>query len=98
MLADQEYVAIAASFQSSIRSVKSHRIETGVSLKTPSVAERFEPESKNEAMPGYRETNENAIMHHRLSLYGPPCKRLRQTPANSPRKALRNCMPPVQPE
>jgi hypothetical protein len=28
---------------------------------------------KYEAITGYRETNPNAIWHHRISLYGPPC-------------------------
>src|SRR5258708_36544040 len=35
---------------------------------------RFDPMLREyERMTGFRETNHNAVFHHQLSLYGPPC-------------------------
>lgn len=40
-----------------------------------SIDERFQPvRDLYEEMTGMKETNHNAIMHHRISLYGPPCE------------------------
>lgn len=45
----------------------------------PLLAKSFDPEQERAAldlyenMTGFRETNRNAIWHHRISDYGPPC-------------------------
>jgi hypothetical protein len=36
-----------------------------------------------ERITGFRETNANAIYHHRLSLYGPPWRKLPETAEDS---------------
>jgi hypothetical protein len=76
MLDEQEYAEIASLFHSGTQSVKECRRKTGAALKSVPLAECFAPMlSRYEAMTGYTETNANTVMHHRLSLYGPPCRR-----------------------
>ena len=93
MLDEQEYAEIASLFRAGTQSVKKYRNETGASLKTVPVVEHFAPMlNRYEVMTGYTETNPNAVMHHRLSLYGPPCSRCRKPLRTPMAKICGSCM------
>ena len=47
---------------------------------------------------GYAETNPNALAHHRLSLYGPPCHTCGRPLRTSQATRCGSCMQPVAPK
>ena len=75
MLTDQEWLVVEPALSQSISTLQQVRKERGIGL-----AEALEHHYGSEAlrlyqdMTGFRETNPDALWHHRLSLYGPPCK------------------------
>lgn len=97
MLDEDEFAKVARLYNESIRSTKEFRERHGVPLKVASIAERFRPvRDKYERLTGMKESNQNAIMHHRLSLYGPPCKSCHR-PLRTPKaKLCGSCMFPVK--
>jgi hypothetical protein len=63
MLDDSEYAQVQELFRAAFES------------KAASMRERFKPVCDlYEQLTGMSESNPNAIMHHRISLYGPPCE------------------------
>jgi hypothetical protein len=97
MLDEDEYAKVSRLYSESIKGTKRLRERTGVSLKDPSIDELYQPvRDEYERFTGMKESNHNAIMHHRLSLYGPPCKRC-QRPLRTPKaKLCGSCMLPVE--
>lgn len=96
MLDEQEYSEISSLFTQGMKSVKEYREQTGASIKEAVPrSERFAAMlSRYETMTGFREINPNAVMHHRLSLYGRPCNRCGR-PLRTPKaKLCGNCMSP----
>jgi hypothetical protein len=95
MLDEQEYDEIASLFHAGMRSVKDYRNETGAPLKSVPLSEHFAPLlARYKAMTGYTETNPNAVMHHRLSLYGPPCTNCGKPLRTPMAKFCGSCMAP----
>jgi hypothetical protein len=72
MLDEREYAEIAALYRACAESVKSYRQATEASHKNTPLRESFAPMlNRYEALTGYKETNQNVILHHQLSLFGP---------------------------
>jgi hypothetical protein len=97
MLDEDEYVEIAVLYKDAIKGTKEYRQRWGVSLENASIHERFGPvRTLYERLTGMKDCHQNAIMHHRILLYGPPCKRC-QKPLRTPKaKLCGSCMYPVQ--
>ena len=97
MLDEDEYAEIARLYSEATLAVKEYRRTWGIPLENASIHERFEPvRARYESITGMKESNENAIMHHRISLYGPPCKQCNK-PLRTPKAKLCGaCMLPVQ--
>jgi hypothetical protein len=89
MLDEQEYKLIGELYSGGIRVTQEFREKHNLSLdKISSQQERFRPLlQKYQEISGFEETEPNAIMHHRISLYGPPCKRC-EKPLRSPQAAF----------
>ena len=75
MLTEEEWAQVAPHLDNGIEQIKRYREQHGCSL-----AEAKEKGLGQEAlalyerMTGFHETNANALWHHRLSIYGPPCQ------------------------
>jgi hypothetical protein len=96
MLDEVEYAEVSQLYSGGIRATKEFRERWGVQLKDPLTEERFQPvRDACERLTGIKESNENAIMHHRLALHGPPCKHCGK-PLRTPKaKLYASCMRPV---
>jgi hypothetical protein len=75
MLDEAEWAEVEPLLADEMRQIKRYRAEHGVSL-----AEARRDGYGKEALEryfqitGFRETNALALWHHRLELYGPPCR------------------------
>lgn len=98
MLDEQEFAEIANLYSEAMKQTKRFREASGADLKHPTVSEFFCPlRERYEQLTAFKESNHNAIMHHRLQLYGPPCKRCGK-PLRTPKaKLCGNCMLPSGP-
>ena len=96
ILDEDEYAEIARLYKESTLAVKEYRRRWDASLADTPLSELFAPVcAEFERITGVKEPSENTIMHHRISLYGPPCKRCHK-PLRSPNARICGaCMHPV---
>ncbi len=97
MLDEAEFAEIWQLTQEAILSTKEFRRKWDVPLERASLQERFLPvRLRYEQLTGFKDCHQNAIMHHRISMYGPPCARCGK-PLRTPRAKLCGaCMHPVE--
>jgi hypothetical protein len=93
MLDEVEYLEVFRLYGEGMGATKEFRQKWRLPLEGMESEIRFKPLlDRYEQMTGMRETNPNAVMHHRLSLYGPPCQRCGK-PLRSPKaKICGSCM------
>lgn len=74
MLDEIEFAEVADLHRQGLWATKGFRQRWGVPLEHATLAQRSVPmRSKYQQLTGLKEQNENAILHHRISLYGAPC-------------------------
>ncbi|RYX84793.1 hypothetical protein EON83_08445 [bacterium] len=75
MLDEEEYAVIRELYFQGITATKESRQQRKLPLEKLSIEEYFQPLLRRyHELTGREETVPNAVMHHRISLYGPPCK------------------------
>jgi hypothetical protein len=75
MLTDEEWSEVVPHLTSGIEQIKRYREEHQCGL-AEATQKGFGQDAlaMYERMTGFKETNPNALFHHRLSLYGPACR------------------------
>jgi hypothetical protein len=74
MLDENEYAEVRALYGQCMNATKQFREEHNVPLDAVDITELFRPVCvAYQRLTGMRETVANAVMHHRIALYGPPC-------------------------
>jgi hypothetical protein len=96
MLDEEEFAVVEHLFGAAFSATREFREQHGLPLGYISIEERFRPVLEAyERLTGFCETNPNAVVHHRLALFGPPCLACGK-PLRSPR--ARRCMECGQPD
>jgi hypothetical protein len=95
MLDEHEWPVVHAELTAATRKVQEYRETYGVGLtETPTASMFAGALQAYERITGFRETNPNALWHHRVALYGPPCHRCNR-PLRTPKARLcGSCMAP----
>ena len=74
MLTEEEWATISPHLSDSIQQIKRYREEHGCSLQEATQRGLGSALEVYERLTGFKETNPNALWHHRLGIYGPPCR------------------------
>ena len=73
MLDDREWERVGAAFANPVQAIKDYRERHNVGLEQAHTETLWEALYLYREITGFAETNPNALQHHRISLYGPPC-------------------------
>ena len=75
MLDEAEWTLLSPLLSDQIQAIKNYLAARNASLEEARKAVGAEALRAYKQMTGFEETNVDALYHHRLSLYGPPCPR-----------------------
>ena len=88
MLDEAEFAVVSDLYSQGMKATKEFRQKHNLPLGECSIGERFRPvREAYERMTGMAELHENAIMHHRISIYGVPCESCSK-PLRTPRASF----------
>ncbi len=88
MLDEEEFAVVDKLYSEAFRMTKEFRLKYNLPLGECPIDERFRPvREAYEQITGVFESNHNAIMHHRISLYGEACENCGK-PLRTPRAAF----------
>ena len=75
MLDENEFKNIAELYHQAFSATKEFRINNNLPIENCSIDERFRPvREAYEKITGMRNCHHNAVIHHRISIYGEPCE------------------------
>lgn len=76
MLDEMEFQRVEQLLREGMRASKEFRERHGLPLENLDILSRFKPAlDEYNRITGFGETNPNALWHHRIAMYGPPCQR-----------------------
>jgi len=88
MLDEEEFAIVGKLYSEGMSATKEFRLKHNLPLDECPINERFRPvREAYERMTGMVELSHNAIMHHSISIYGPPCEHCRK-PLRTPRASF----------
>jgi hypothetical protein len=73
MLTDEEWELVSPHLKSAGEKIVRYKREHNCSLSEATAGGLQSALQEYERITGYKETNPNALFHHILSMYGPPC-------------------------
>jgi hypothetical protein len=96
MLDEEEFASVSNLYREAMTATKEWRQLWKIRLENATVEQRFQPvRTRYEELTGMKNCHENAVMHHRISLYGSPCGHCKR-PLRTPKaKLCGSCMHPV---
>lgn len=74
MLDNEEWERVGAALTNSVQAIKTYRETNNVTLSQAKTETFSEALALYREITGFAETNPNALWHHRIELYGPPCQ------------------------